>query len=247
MFRTCFRVALSLFAALVLLVPSAASAQQVFANWTSNTTFDFGGAVTGTASTGNAISAVNTLLSLTIPVDGSANYPDVWFTPTPPVGTVWSIGSVDAGGTVGSADLTVTFSQPVLNPRFHFVNLDFGTVDFGGVTVARLSGNPEFEVTGSVLNSTPAQALLGGCEDLAGGNPNGGCGTVELFGPITSVTFTVTDTEPIPGAGDGFAWTLSYDPAVAPTPVVTIPTLDEWGMVLLILLLSAVALPLLRR
>ena len=143
--------------------------------------------------------------------------------------------------------MTVTFSQPILNPRFHFANLDFGTVDFGAVTVARLSGNSEFEVMGSVLNSTPSPALLGGCEDLAGGNPNGGCGTVELFGSIASVTFTVTDTEPVPGAGDGFAWTVSYDPAVAPTPVLTIPTLGEWGMLLMILLLAAVAVPILRR
>lgn len=239
------RPALSVFSLLLFLIAMPASAQQTFANWTSNTTFDFGGAVTGSAATSNVINAADAMLTATGPQDGSPNYPSTWFSPTPPVGTVWSGGGVNATGGPGSVDVTVTFSETVFNPRFHFTNLDNGTVAFNGVAIARLSGNPEFEVTGNVANSTPNPAANGGCEDAMGNNPNGGCGTVELFGGLTSVTFTVADTDPSGGSGDGFAWTLSYDPAAA--PVQAIPTVSEWGLLLLILLLAAAALPMLRR
>jgi hypothetical protein len=133
----------------------------------------------------------------------------------------------------------VVFSEPVINPRFHFANLDAGSVDFGGVTIARLSGNPEFEVMGALVNATTATPIGGGCEDVMGGNPNGACGTVELDGTFTSVTVTITDEDTVIGAGDGFVWTVSVDPSLTVTPI---PTASEWGLFLLALLLAGVAL-----
>jgi hypothetical protein len=234
--RTAF---LALTATLVLF-PVAASAQQTFANWSDPTHFDLG-AVTASAATSNPVNYGGDLLGTTITADGAANYPDIWYSPTPPVGILWSLGSINnaVAGSEGSIDVTVTFSEPVVDPRFHFLNLDNGTADFGTAPVILLSGNPIFDVTGNVVNATPQPATVSGCQDAAGGGSNGACGTVELTGAFTSVTFTVLDTDTSTGSGDGFLWTVSIDPSLsAATPI---PTLSEWMLVLLALLLGTAA------
>ena len=53
-----------------------------------------------------------------------------------------------------------------------------------------------------------------------GGNPEGGCGTVQLTGTYLSVTFTATDTDVSLVGGDGFAWTMS---AASPVPAYAEP------------------------
>lgn len=234
---------------IALLLCGAASisfAQQDFANWTSNTTFDLG-ANSATVTTANEVNATNLLLDTPIVIDGATNYPDIWYTPTPAVGTVWSLGGIDniAAGATGSIDVTITFTDSVFNPRLHFVNLDNATVDFAGLAVNRLSGNSEFEVTGTVVNSTPNVALLGGCDDAAGANPNGACGTVELSGGHSSITFTVTDTDTVVGSGDGFGWTMSLN---APLPqALPVPALSSQGLIVLMLMLVSAAVISLRR
>ena len=218
----------------------SAIAAQIFANWTTETSFELG-AITAAIATSNNVNATDTLLRNTPTLDGQTNYDGGWFTPQPPQGTLWSTGGIENmdSGSTGSIDVTLTFSAAVPNPRFHFYNLDNGTVSFGAIPFDRLSGNPEFEVSGAVINSTPNSALNGGCEDELGGNGNGACGTVQLQGTFSSITFTVTDSS-LASGGDGFGWTVSYDQPTISIDDVTVEEAD--GVAILTISLSA-ALP----
>ena len=221
-----------------LFLSQAASAQHNFANWTSNTSFTLNGA-TATASTINAIDINSSMLTNFNTVDGALNYPDVWFTPVPVVGLLWSLGGVDnaLAGTTGSVDVSISFDMPVNNPRFHFLNLDNATVSFTGITLGALSGNPLFDVSAGDINLVPQAATVGGCADAASMGSNGACGTVELPGSYTSITFTVLDNDTNIGSGDGFAWTVSADAGpILPAPA-NVPTLSASGLILLALLL----------
>ncbi|MCG8455146.1 MAG: hypothetical protein MI919_02625 [Holophagales bacterium] len=214
---------------LAVLVSSAAVGQESYVDWQTATgsgatfTWDL---LTGTVQIPTTVNAGSTANAIEL-VDGATNYPDAWYSPAaPPVGTEWlssGVGNLD-GANPGTADWVITFSGPVVDPRFHFLNLDAATVDFGATTdtssnpvaLSLLSGNPELEVAGNVVNSTPRQAFAFGCEDAVGGNPEGACGTVQLTGTYDSVTFTLTDTDINIAGGDGFWWTLS---ATGPVPV----------------------------
>ena len=221
---------LTLTATLLLAGASGLQAQEVYVDWLtatgSNATFDFGPTISGTVAIANLMNGNGNVSSIS-PVDGATNYPSTWYSPgPPPVGTEWMTGGVGNLDNMnpGSADFVVTFSGPVFNPRFHFLNLDAATVDFspttdsgGNPVVSSLaSGNPEFEAAGNVYNATPRLAFAFGCEDAMGGNPEGGCGTVQLTGTYLSVTFTATDTDVSLVGGDGFSWTMS---AATPVPV----------------------------
>lgn len=205
------------------------AAQESYVDWDtfnpSDATFTFD-SLTGTVTISNPVNINASFLGIG-PVDGATNYPDNWFSPmAPPVATEWLTTSMDnvSGGSVGTVDWTIAFSGPVTDPKIHFVNPDNATIDFtqttttggGPVAVTRLSGNPEFEVTATVVNSTPAAALNAGCEDAMGGNPNGACGTVQLTGTYTTIILNLVDTDTAPGSGDGFVWTISAD---GPVPV----------------------------
>ena len=223
-----YRLAIAL-CCLFLFAPGLSQAQESYVDWDTVTppaaaTFVFD-SLTGSVAVTNGDNWNGSLNSIGT-ADGSTNYPDAWFTPTPPAALEYlNSGAQNAvGGLEGSADWVVTFSGPVDDPKFHFVNLDAATIDFGTTTdvdsnpvvLIRLSGNPEFEVTGNVVNSTTAPPSALGCEDAGGGNPNGGCGTVELSGTYETVVMRVTDTDTSTGSGDGFSWTIS---APGPVPV----------------------------
>lgn len=221
---------LALIPILLLAGASGLQAQEVYVDWLSatgaNATFDFGPTVSGTVAIANPMNGAGNASSIGT-VDGATNYPSTWYSPgPPPVGTEWmngGVGNLD-GTNPGSADWVITFSGPVNDPRFHFLNLDAATIDFspttdsGGspVVTSLASGNPELEAAGDVYNATPRLAFAFGCEDAMGGNPEGGCGTVQLTGTFLSVTFTATDTDVSLVGGDGFAWTMS---AASPVPV----------------------------
>ena len=236
-------------AVLVLALAAPAAAQETFADWTSADATSATGtldAIGVTVTVDNLVNAGASFPSFAA-TDGAANYPDAWFTPTPPVGIEWLSGGIgnSSGAAVGSADITIAFSEPVDNPKFHFLNLDNATAGFGAIAIARLSGNPEFEVTGNVANATPGEALLGGCEDALGNNPNGACGTIEIAGEVVSVTFVLTDTNLSTASGDGFVWTVSLPPQLA--PAVEVPTTSSTASALLVLLLAAIGFAVLRR
>lgn len=224
-----------------------AVAQYVYVDWTSNTTFETG-MITATAATSNPVNVSQLPLTGIAAQDGATNYPDAWYTLTPEVGVEWSTGGINnaADGSIGSIDVTVTFSEAVQNPRFHFLNLDNGSIDFAATPTTLLSGNPIFDVAGSVVNAVTQAATVGGCQDAMGAGSNGACGSVELSGSFTSVTFTIIDNNTSTGGGDGFAWTMSLDPT-PPPPVTEVPTASELALLLLALLLGTTAVWRLRR
>jgi hypothetical protein len=121
--------------------------------------------------------------------------------------------------------LSLNLNAPVTNPILHFANVDAVRIDLsptstttgGAVSVTRLSGNNQFEVSGTLVN-TAGQAINNGCEDNAGGNPNGGCGSIQLMGTYFDIVMNVS--LPANGGGDGFgiAVFLPADYSDAPTP-----------------------------
>ena len=142
----------------------------------------------------------------------STNFPGSWYTPTitPSTLQLFVINNASASS-VGIAQLTYTFNVPVTNPIFQFSNLDSSRLDFTGTTtttgspvvLSKLSGNIELEVSGKLVNATPRAASLLGCEATDGTNPEGGCGSVQLVGTYSTITYTETDLNLATGSGDG--------------------------------------------
>lgn len=185
------------------------------------------------------------LLASTNTVDGSLNFPDVWYSPTPPVGIALPNGDIDntISGTTGSADITITFDQAVSNPRFHFLNLDNSSVSFVGVNPTFLSGNPPFDVVGTDINAIIPVGTLGACcANAAGGGSDGACGSVELAGSFNIITFIVTDMNTVLDSGDGFSWTVSAAAGPILPTATPVPTLSPWNMALFMMSLLALGL-----
>jgi hypothetical protein len=105
------------------------------------------------------------------------------FTPSTPTSD-----AIEFAGTNLTPGYLVQFSGPVRNPVIHLKSLA-STLDFGGLTVVKLSGDPTLSVANGkvigVLNDTPP-----------GYDANG---TVQLMGTFTSIAFTAH----YPGATDG--------------------------------------------
>lgn len=205
---------------------SAAPLQQggkIWANWTltdiNNASLTLG-AISATVQVSNrtnvpATSGFNGVYNPYSPLE--ANFPGGWYTPTPPNPGEWLQTQVeDDSPATAYFDVTISFSQAVANPVFYFINLDSASVDFfatttssgGPVSLTRLSGNNEAEVTGTEVNSITQPPDQFGCEANDGTNPNGGCGTVQLNGMYQTITMRVSD-EITNNDGDGFAFTLS--------------------------------------
>jgi hypothetical protein len=127
-------------------------------------------------------------------IDVNVNYSASMFTAAGPLSTTV------AGGRYYYGNMTVTFNRPVNDPVLHFVGLG-GALGGGqgistefdlvttGVSVTRLSGSTEFNVTTangvtSIVNS--ATALNANC------GAGGACGSVKVTGNgLTTVTFRV--------------------------------------------------------
>ncbi len=89
----------------------------------------------------------------------------------------------------------MTFGSPVANPILHLYTLG-SVLDFQGVTLTKISGEPEFvvygsSVTGEVLNHNP---VYGGTDRS---------GTILLNGTFTSFVFTAHCLVPINLDRDG--------------------------------------------
>ena len=191
----------------------AAQAQAVgtFAVTDVNTASITAGAVTATALVSNRINLQPVKGWGGIPIS-STNFPGSWYTPGMVTSDfrIFDINNQTAAGQA-SAVLTYTFSAPVTNPIFHFANLDASTLDFAGTTtttggpvvLSKLSGNNELEVAGTLVNGGWNIAAQAGCEDNAGGNPQGGCGSIQLIGIYSTITYTETDQNIDVTAGDG--------------------------------------------
>jgi hypothetical protein len=102
--------------------------------------------------------------------------------------------TVPANARYQFADLTVTFSQPIINPVIHVTGLGgtFNTVGFtaeldllsSGVTLSKISGSSELNVTSSqILNSTDNPSATTGS--------GGASGSVLVTTPNTGITSVV--------------------------------------------------------
>jgi hypothetical protein len=104
------------------------------------------------------------------------------------------------------ADLTLTFSSPVTNPRVHFMGMGGTSGSLGftseftlitpGLTLTKIQGNTDLVVSGTQINNGNA-TIDASC------TTNAGCGTVTVNGSnITAVTFQVF----IRGDGGSATW-----------------------------------------
>jgi hypothetical protein len=158
----------------------------------------------------------------------STNFPDSWYSSIPPTSAQWLTVKANnkSDSQLGEFDITIAFSVPVANPEFHFLNLDAAQYDFSPTTdinsdpvsVTRLAGNSAFVVSGTTANNNAAAEINDGCQDNAGGNPLGRCGSVRLNGVYGSVIMHVTDTVQLPSNGDdhAFAFSAGFDYGDAP-------------------------------
>ncbi len=213
---------LSLFGAvlaifLLIFVPQIARSQgyATYASVATNSANFTAGGVTGTIAISNRtnLTAASGLLATTPPV--GSNFPSSWYSPiTPAIGNFQRYELSNSASTgVGSYRVTYNFTTPVTNPVLNFYNVDSGTYNFalttqvggGAVALSKLSGNNALEVSGNVVNSTPATAVNTGCEANDGTNGTGGCGSVQLTGIYTSIVFVGTDTTTATTTGDGHA------------------------------------------
>jgi uncharacterized repeat protein (TIGR01451 family) len=202
-------------AILLVLVPRIALSQGLasYSSVSTNSANFTAGVVTGTITISNRtnVSSASGLLSTTI--SSATNFPGSWYSPTTPAASdfrAFELNNADSAST-GSYTVTYQFNTPVTNPVFHFVNLDAGSynfssttqVDGSAVSVSRLSGNNEFEVTSSLVNSTTRTPSNTGCEANNGSNGEGGCGSIQLTGIYQTVTFVATDNVLSTASGDG--------------------------------------------
>jgi uncharacterized repeat protein (TIGR01451 family) len=226
---TCL-LATALLAAAAVLVggPASAQSRSVFGtaySGTTNFTFTLGGVAGNTATLSNIACLVgNPFGGGSAPTTaGSPNYPDAFYSPTPTSGVTAAISVLldrNAASAVGCAADTTPSYRATLNfaqtfdsgaVRMHWLNLDAGQYQFSptpGLSVVRLSGNNEFEVTGTLVNSTPRVAVNNGCQTNAGANISGGCGSVRLdtaSGTLSQLVWDAIDSDPFPASGDAHA------------------------------------------
>jgi hypothetical protein len=105
---------------------------------------------------------------------------------------------------------TVTFGSPVTDPIIHLYSLG-STLDFPGITLTKISGEPEFvvsagSVTGEALDPNP---VYGGTDRS---------GTILLNGTFTSFAFTACCPVPISNDRDGIDVQIGATFPVSPTP-----------------------------
>ena len=152
--------------------------------------------------------------------------------------------------------ITLTFSQPVFNPRVLVYSLDNSFVDFSATTTA--DGQPAniSAATNSSAYFNSATKVLEreayavnfpyeGCsQPLPPSDPSGrGCGVMQFYGYYTQLKLNPQATR----STDGVGFQVGYDPDIAAAAARSIPTLTHGGLAALGLLLATLAARSLRR
>jgi hypothetical protein len=184
------------------LLQAAASAQAspVFTDWTSvdaqgNSASGTLGTIAVAISGGDIASAVTDGSS---PLFASPSH----FTPAIPLGDFVEI----TGSFTSTFTYTITFSAPVADPILHVGSLA-STITFSGITLTKLSGEPELVVAGSTVTG---QFLV------TGGNDRNG--TILLNGSFSGITFTVDALALFTNDRDGIALQVGADLSAVPEP-----------------------------
>ncbi len=167
------------------------------------------------------VTAVGTLGTVTVQLGGSyvqdlgqgtASFPAPYFTPpVSPSDVVWVAVYPTA------ENYTIDFSQPVHNPVIHL--LSFASIlDFGTISVTRLSGQNSFVVSGGIVSGTLDLSL-----DPAAPYYDAN-GSIQLNGTFSSISFTARYSF---GAVDGIGLQLGMLGCNAPVdntpPTITCP------------------------
>lgn len=168
-----------------------------------------------------------------------------------------TVARTEADGITPRANLiTLTFNQPVFNPKVLVYSLDNSFVDFSATTTA--DGQPAniSVATNSSAKFTPATKVLEreayavnfpyeGCsQPLPPSDPSGrGCGVMQFYGYYTQLKLNPQATR----STDGVGFQVGYDPDVAAAAARSIPTLTHGGLAALGLLLATLAARSLRR
>lgn len=215
--------------ALVLLlstVPATvATADVIFADWGTITATSAEFELNGT----NSVTLVpgartNTSLADFSFLPSGLNFPGDFYSEAVEASTVFLATELNATDTLDTPTVySILFEKDVVDPTFHFYNLDNVQLFFGQTTqsngaaanAVRTAGNTAFEVGGALVNAVPERAQNSGCEANDGTNGNGACGSLTFLGTYRSFLFAGTDTDKSLG-GDGWAFTVSA--AVVPVP-----------------------------
>jgi uncharacterized repeat protein (TIGR01451 family) len=189
--------------------------------------------VTGTWQLNGATSANTAPLGISVTQTGNpggGNYGNDTFNTTnywsnPYNGTIAGGSSLSfAIGATGTQTFTITFGKAVDNPVLHVDRLGglVGTASnssiwtltgsasqSGAVSLTRLSGNQQFQVSGSTFQRAVNQTVVntGECTTDTSGTA---CGSIQFNGTgITSLTFSTTMSAN-PGSGDGVEFRWSF-------------------------------------
>ncbi|BBM85329.1 PEP-CTERM sorting domain-containing protein [Candidatus Uabimicrobium amorphum] len=101
---------------------------------------------------------------------------------------------------------TITFDQAVVDPIFHFTDLDSSLTFDPSITLTRLSGNSQFDVVGNqVFDNTPNSG-------------SDSQGSVQLTGSFLSISFDAQITTPPTGDGTFFQLGGTVDQTTVPEP-----------------------------
>jgi hypothetical protein len=174
--------------------------------------FTFQNGTTGTLSLEITDCSINTIIEEAVEQshDVIIDFPSTWYTPTPPDPTEFI--SVSAAKTcvldevVGR--LTITFSQPVDNPTFHFFNLFTVKYRFPeDMSITRLSGNNAFDVNGNSVNDTDELLQTNGCGVNA--SPPEACGSVRVNGRHEQLQIDIVISNLVLESVDNHSFTIS--------------------------------------
>lgn len=144
--------------------------------------------------------------------------------------------------------LTVTFGRPVVNPQMLVYSLDNSYINYS--TTLTTAGTPGIV---SVVKN-PAATYDAGLKRLSsvggGGVPEGcastggrGCAVVTFIGTYSQLDMDIQTTV---GGNDGLGMQFGVDPAVE-AAMHSVPTLSQWGLLLMALLLAGTAGTVVRR
>ncbi|MEZ4826826.1 MAG: T9SS type A sorting domain-containing protein [Bacteroidia bacterium] len=128
----------------------------------------------------------------------------------------------------GTGEITFAFSETVKNPVLHVDRIGgwggsiassaIFTVKTPAVSLVRMSGTDDFQVTGTTFFRTPDVTTTAYGEALQSANLGTAAGTIVVKGTFASVTFSYTGTGVEGTGGDGieFIWTLDNGSALLP-------------------------------
>lgn len=142
-----------------------------------------------------------------------------------------------------ASNLTVTFGRPLVNPQMLVYSLDNSTIDFsttkavgGAPAILTIVKNPgaTYDPLTKVLGTLGFSAIPEGCSDTE----TRGCAVVTFIGTYSQLDMVVQSTNPL--TTDGIGMQFGVDPAIEAS-MRPVPTLSEWGLALMALLLATVA------